>query len=162
MGTAALIFLIMGIIFFGIGAVMVIVALVSRNKAKQAESWKTTPGQVTSATVTEQRHQDEDGYSQISYQPVVQYTYQVNGLTYSGGKISFGANNFDQNTAQSKVSQYPVGGQVMVHYNPANPGEAVLETKAAGSKLFLILGIVFAVIGLFSCCGMGFMFLLQN
>jgi flagellar basal body-associated protein FliL len=162
MNTLVVILMILAVVFLCVGIGLIIAAVISRNNAKKAESWSTIAGQVTSSTMTEHRQRDSDGDSHVNYQPVVQYTYQVNGLTYNGGKISFGANSFDYNTAQSKVGKYPVGAQVVVHYNPINPGEAVLETQAAGSKIFLIIGIIFALIGLLSCCGTGVAFMFQQ
>jgi hypothetical protein len=41
---------------------------------------------------------------------------------------------------------------VSVRYNPEKPGEAVLQSEAGGTKLFLIIGIVLAVIGVMIAC----------
>ncbi len=162
MNAGVLIFLVLAVVFLGVGVLLVIIALMQRNKAKKAESWQTVSGQITASTITENRHRDSDGHTQINYQPLVQYTYEIDGLTYNGGRIAFGANSFDYNTAQGMAAKYPVGASVTVHYDPAQPGEAVLETKAAGSKVFLIIGIVFAVIGLLSCCGTAVVALLSQ
>jgi hypothetical protein len=41
------------------------------------------------------------------------------------------------------VARYPAGAQVMVFYNPQNPSEAVLETKAPAQWImWLVLVIV--------------------
>ena len=162
MNAAILIILGLAVVFLGIGLLLVILALFQRNKAKKAESWQTVSGQITASGIHENHHRDSDGHTQINYQPTVQYSYEVNGLTYNGGRIAFGANSFDYNTAQGMAAKYPVGATVTVHYDPAQPGEAVLETKAAGSKVFLIVGIVFAVLGLFACCGTSIVALLAQ
>ncbi len=50
------------------------------------------------------------------------------------------------------IERYLVGSAVTARYNPANPAEAVLETKAAGATLFLILGSVFLALCVLSGC----------
>ena len=84
-----------------------------------------------------------------TYTPVVEYTYTVNGATLQGKRLSPGGTmSYDYNTAQGILSRYQPGQPVTVHYDPANPTQAVLETKAAGSLLLFILGGVFLAIGL--------------
>ena len=152
--TAGLIFFVLGLVFGGIGLILVIMAFISRKRARTAQGWPTTMGQVLSADIQEHRSYDNDDHqTRYSYEPVVQYTYAVEGRSYSGNRIGFGANSFDHRTAQSKVAAYIPGAGVTVHYNPEDPAKAVLETNASGSNIFLIVGIIFAVIGLMAVCG---------
>jgi len=153
MDTASIVFLVLGVIFGVLGAIFLIVGIRSRNKAKASLQWPVAQGVVLSSTVIEHQDYDEDDHrTSISYEPVVQYRYSVGGQDFSGNKLAFGANRFDSGRAQGMANQYPAGATVNVHYNPNNPGEAVIETKAAGGTLFLIIGIVFLVIGLAGCC----------
>jgi uncharacterized protein DUF3592 len=41
------------------------------------------------------------------------------------------------------VRRYPAGAQVMVFYNPQNPADAVLETKAPAQWIMWLLLVIF-------------------
>ena len=135
-------------VFLIAGLACVIANLVQRKRAKEAETWPTVPGVVTSSGLQEERSYDSDSGTSINYKPVVQYTYTIMGQTFTGDQLSFGNVNYDHRTATKKITPYPQGAQVMVHYDPDNPLNAVLETKAAGSVVFMIVGIVFMLIGI--------------
>lgn len=134
-------------VFLIAGLACVIANLVQRKRAKEAETWPTVPGVVTSSGLQEERSYDHDSGTSINYKPVVQYTYTIMGQTFTGDQLSFGTVSYDHRTAEKKIAPYPQGAQVMVHYDPDNPLNAVLETKAAGSVVFMIVGIVFMLIG---------------
>jgi len=54
----------------------------------------------------------------------IRYQYSVNGITYT----SLSLNSIDTPFYPSSyASQYPVGKDVIVYYNPKNPSDAVLE-----------------------------------
>jgi hypothetical protein len=161
MATGGVVLLILGVVFFGLGALFLFLALRGRQKAKTSQGWPTTQGQVLSVDIQEHSSYDEDDHpSSASYEPVVQYQYMVNGRQYSSKKIAFGANSFDRGTAQKKAGQYAAGMTVTVHYNPNKPEESVIETSAGGSTVFMVVGILFAVFGLMGCCGSMVLFLL--
>jgi hypothetical protein len=90
-----------------------------------AQAWPGTMGTVLSSSVQSRR----SGNS-ISTYPVVIYQYQVSGQTYQGQTIKAGEQFFSvriMGDAQATAARYPVGAQVMVYYNPANPKESALE-----------------------------------
>jgi hypothetical protein len=90
-----------------------------------AQSWPGTMGIVLSSNVQFRR----SGNSTSVY-PMVVYQYQVNGQTYQNQIIKAGEQFFNvriMGQAQETVNPYPVGAQVMVYYNPANPKESALE-----------------------------------
>ena len=97
-----------------------------RDVARQAaQDWPGTMGVVTMSTI-QVKH---TGRSR-SEVPVVGYQYQVGGHSYTGGTIKAGEQYFSvrlYGDAQKTIERYPVGAQVMVYYNPANPGESALE-----------------------------------
>lgn len=98
-----------------------------RDAAKQsAQDWPGTMGVVTMSTIQIRR----SGNNSRSEVPVVGYQYQVNGQTYTNGTIKAGEQFFSvrlYGDAQKTIQRYPVGAQVMVYYNPANPAESALE-----------------------------------
>jgi len=154
--TGLLIALCLGGGFFILGAGLAIFGFVQRKKAKVTETWPTASGSIVSSRLDQRAHTDyEDGHTSTStsYTPIVEYTYEVAGRTYQGNRVFPGAGmSYDHGTAQGIVNRYQPGGMVMVHYNPADPIQAVLETKSKGGNLFLILGAVFAVLGMIGCC----------
>lgn len=159
--TAVLVPLLLGGIFGMIGVGILVFGLIQRNKAKQAEKWPTLPGTVVASRLesrTSREYDEGRSYTRTTHTPIVEYAYQYMGKSYQGSKIFPGANmSFDLGTAQGIVSRYPPGQQCTVHYNPADLTDVVLETKAKGGNLMVILGAIFAVIGVLACCvGVGF------
>jgi hypothetical protein len=156
--------LLLGGIFSLVGIGLFIFGLVQRNKGKQAEQWPTLPGIVVSSRVetrTSREHDDGRSYTRTTHMPVVEYTYEYMGKSYQGSRIFPGARmSFDLGTAQGIADRYQPGQACTVHYNPADLTDVVLETKSKGGSLMLILGAVFAVIGIVACCaGVGFLVL---
>lgn len=140
--------IVFGVVFFGIGLALLLVGISSRKKAKAAEAWPTAPGIIQNSGLQENRHYDsEDHHTEINYEPQVQYQYSVMGQTYNGDHLAFGKASYDFRTASKKIAPYPQGAAVTVHYDPANPTNAVLETKAAGGVVLLIIGVLFMAIG---------------
>lgn len=90
-----------------------------------AQSWPGTMGTVLMSSV-----QSEHLGRSHSICPVVVYQYQVNGKAYQSQTIKAGEQFFNIRIigqAQETVNRYPIGAQVMVYYNPANPLESALE-----------------------------------
>jgi hypothetical protein len=94
--------------------------------AKQAaQAWPGTMGTVLMSSV-QTKHTGKN----LSIYPVVVYQYQVNGQTYQNQTIKAGEQYFNvriMGQAQETVNKYPIGAQVMVYYNPANPQDSALE-----------------------------------
>lgn len=141
------------LLFAGIGAFLVYKGFQGRKKAEASQNWPSTAGQITDARVSHSTRTDSDGDTTTTYTPHVEYVYQVGGQEYRGKNITFG---FTQGygspgKAQEALARYPVGSQVSVYYDPSQPGESVLERKAGGFTLSLIIGGIFLVIGV--CAG---------
>jgi len=138
--------------FLALGIVFIVLAVTRRRKAEASQSWPVVPGVVVSAEVHETVHSSDEGADTYSYDPKIVYTYQVGGTDYMSDKYSFGASNSNRNAVAQIVARYTPGMAVSVHYNPEKPNEAVLVSEAGGTKLFLIIGIVLAVVGLMIAC----------
>jgi hypothetical protein len=140
-----------------LAAVGIFLIIYSRRSSKKADaslSWPATPGTVTFAEVKRGTNRDDDGNESYVYYPSVQYTYQVQGQSFTGRNIAFGgklASN-DPAQAEKELARYPLNGQVPVYYNPDNPSEAVLERKAAGAKWGLVVGIILLVVSICMAC----------
>ena len=125
------------LILGALGVFLIVFNLRSKKKAQASLSWSSTSGKVTKAEVKQgQGVEDEDGYSRTIYYPAVEYEYQPGEQVFTGQKISFGGKRtyVSKAKAAADLSQFPVGGQVPVYYNPAKPEEAVLERKAKNHR----------------------------
>ena len=131
-GIIGFVFLILNVIFLGIIFFM-------RRRMATVSQWPSTMGTVN-ASYLERRHSSSESGS-TNY-PVVQYAYQVGGQLYQGMKIAPGP-EVGGTGAGKVVERYPAGAQVMVFYNPQNPSEAVLETKAPAQWLMWLLLVIF-------------------
>ncbi|MBI3157971.1 MAG: DUF3592 domain-containing protein [Chloroflexi bacterium] len=89
-----------------------------------AQAWLSTTGTVLKSRV------EVTGGDHASVTPVVVYQYQVEGQSYQAEQIRAGDMYLavrKRRTAYDLVDKYPVGAQVTVYYDPANPGMAALE-----------------------------------
>jgi len=140
-----------GIFVLAFGGVGVFLIYRTRKNKQQADAslgWPSTPGQILAADVQHGVSTDSDGDRRDSYSPRVRYSYHANNADYTGDKLGFGfvTGYGSESKARAALMKYPIGGQVTVYYDPADPGNAVLERKAGGSTAGLILGIVFLAV----------------
>lgn len=100
-------------------------------KRKESRS-TTTGGKSTSTSV------DVD-----SYYTVFSYRYRVGATPYSHDRVSFS----NEGLAVSKqavtgfLKQYPLGAEIMVHVNPDDPTDAVIEPGARFKGLGVTIGV---------------------
>jgi hypothetical protein len=117
-------------------------------KAKNAErTWLTAVGVVLNSDIKVHQSRNSKGQTTKYYEPLVSYQYQVKDETYNGDRLGFGSGRYGKSKANKKIAIYPQGAQVTVHYNPADPSKAVLETTATDGGKFLALGIILIVLG---------------
>ena len=140
---------IVGIIFIFLGLVFLVVSILQMRKAKAAEAWPITPGIVLASGLAERRsHNSKTHRTTVTYEPQVEYEYSLMGQKYTGKRIAFGYASYDYGTASGKIAPYPQGAGVQVHYDPADPLKAVLETKAAGGVGLIILAAILIIMGI--------------
>jgi hypothetical protein len=132
-----------------VGLILIGVAISQNRKAKKAEkTWLTVPGVVLNSEVKVNRSRNSKGRTTTSYSPWVNYQYQVKDQTYTGARIGFGSGDYGRSKSDKMIAGYPQGAPVTVHYDPADPSKAVLETKALGGGLYLVLGILAIGLGI--------------
>jgi hypothetical protein len=138
------------IIFLMIGAPFMIAALIWYVWAAWTEgaarAWPTTTGQVVETSVARLSGRN------IAYAPVVRYRFEVNGTIYRNSKILLTDHpNFDAaSEAEAYAADYPIGSEVSVHYDPANPQRAALFVTSDRTAIFILagVGLLIACIGL--------------
>jgi len=140
-------------------AVFAAVAFVVQvRERRQAASWPTTQGKITSSRVVEDKEEVESEGSngrkewttEITYRPEIRFAYRVGENDYAtdtwkpGAIVGYGS----PKRAEAAVARYTPGQSVAVHYNPARPDTAVLEpANLEGSGVILVVGVVFGLAG---------------
>lgn len=124
-------------VLFLLNIIFLTIIFFTRRKMATVSKWPSTMGNVVKSRID--RRSSSDGTTDY---PVVHYSYQVDGQPYQGSKIAPGM-EVGGTGAGKVVARYPSGAQVMVFYNPQNPSDAVLETKAPAQWLMWLLLVVF-------------------
>ena len=129
---------IIGFVFLILNVVFILILFFMRRRMAVVSQWPSTMGTV-STSYLERRYSSDSGSTNY---PVVHYSYQVGGQAYQGMKIAPGP-DVGGTGAGKVVDRYPVGAQVMVFYNPQNPSDAVLETKAHAQWVLWLILVIF-------------------
>ena len=81
------------------------------------------------------------------YMPYIRYAYTVDGVDFTNDKVTYAFQGMKQALVQERVAAWP--STVDVHYDPANPQEAYLQTHTpSAGRWFIIGGSIGAVLGL--------------
>ena len=142
-------------IFFAVGIAIFSFGYVSLQKAKAAEHWPTTPGEVVASDFVEDS--DSDG---TTYRAKVSYTYSVNGQEFTSERIAFGYSGSSGHGYHYDIhKELPVGTRLAVRYNPDKPEMAALSYGVNKSIIFLL---VFGAVWLAFTGGMAYMMTLME
>lgn len=122
-----------------------------RDRARRMAAWPSVRGRVTGSTLVADRTRMEDG--SLAYYPEISYEYVVAGREYRGQRrslINVGGSGPNRGVGQRVLARYPVGADVTVFHDPANPSDAILERPdpTAGPTLLFALGTALVVAGL--------------
>lgn len=134
-------------IFILFGSITMIEGIEEIKLARKSVSWPTTTGIIISSGI--KSSSGSDGVT--TYRPSVKFSYQVNGIKFTGNKIFFGDGKIyssNHNYAKKVVKQYVKQTIVQVSYNSEKPKQSVLETGVkiktfshfAFGSIFFILG----------------------
>ncbi|MDE1861151.1 MAG: DUF3592 domain-containing protein [Candidatus Micrarchaeota archaeon] len=148
METRQIIYLLISIGFLCFGLFLAYSGIQTEILSIQSSSWATSQGVITHSSVIVEQPSGSSCARGCPprYSPLITYSYNVNGKVLDGTNVTF-FNNYDNvfgfNYAYQIVSEYPVGSNVTVHYNPSNPSEVVLQAGFSFIGLFIpIIGIV--------------------
>ncbi len=117
-------------------------------EAAASRSWPAVEGQITRAEVIEHRIAGR-GISGRTYEPVVEYTYDVDGTPFTGSRLAFALTTRETlpAVAEAQIAPYQPGEAVTVYANPNAPQRSVLERRvdlqawlALGGGLALMAG----------------------
>ncbi|MCX7028461.1 MAG: DUF3592 domain-containing protein [Spirochaetes bacterium] len=124
----------------------------SRKKSKTAAAWPTVPGTITSAEVETHRSSgmSSKGHSttRVSYEPVVKYSYSVEGKEFKGKNIGLTTVSTGKGAAEKRIEALTSNPKLKVYYNPNDPKEACLDPKAGGSIGMFVIGAALLLLGI--------------
>ena len=119
-------------------------AISKMREARRAATWtKGSARIVRSERATEERKR-ADKTTQVMTVAAVEYEYSVGFDKFHGNRISIGEVTPNSPEVDAALKRYPVGAGVFVYYNPADPGESVLERELP--KNFALIWVFVAVL----------------
>ncbi|SNY92766.1 Protein of unknown function [Cohaesibacter sp. ES.047] len=106
-----------GFVYAGLG-------FIGLSEAQIPDGWKSTPGQVMESGVEIIKGTNSDGET---YRPTIRYRYEVDGSFLFGNQIKRHQQERTlKGVAETEIEDLKQGTNVTVHYNPADPSEAVI------------------------------------
>jgi hypothetical protein len=132
-----------------IGTIIVIWTTWNVVSALLSRGWPHVTGTIVVSDL--QRETDTDGGH--TYRPEVTYRYMVAGKEFVASRVAFGDGiSFGRSAPAVRiVRRYRAGTSVIVHFNPHEPGEAVLQPGVHWLLLLgLLIGAAFIAAGIFA------------
>jgi hypothetical protein len=133
-----------------LGAAGLVAGITMLSASGKARSWPVVTGRIVERSVGPSTTSGASRPGRY-FEPKVTYSYTVEGKPYSGHRITLTTNAYDEAAAQRAANALP--DSVEVHYNPSDPGDAVLQTSAIGMA---IVALIFGVLCLLSGGGILF------
>lgn len=138
------IMMIFGLMFVGAGAAVGYQTLPSLTQWRAAAHWVETPAQVTASAVRSSRGDDS-----TTYRPYIAYAYTVDGREYEGDRYDFwSVSSSGYEGKAAIVREHPVGREIRVYVDPADPALSVIKREAGWGILFpTLFPLIFMVVG---------------
>jgi hypothetical protein len=113
--------------FAAFGLVILLFFAGYRRYLKRAHNWPSVKGRIVKSEVESYIKRD-NGRDRTMYSPLVEYIYRVNDREYRSRQIRFSMTvSGGEAFARKEAARYPVGAEVVVHYDPDNFSSAALE-----------------------------------
>lgn len=100
-------------------------------KVKKAALWLEGRARILVSKVEVERHRFEGDTTKVKNKAFVEYTFTAGSATFRSDTISLGKAPADK--VNETLKKYPVGAEVPVFYDPANPEDCVLERDPPAS-----------------------------
>ena len=126
---------IVGGTFTLVGLAVLVFAWMLRQEARRSQDWPSVTGVVTKNAVrTDARTGTGGSAARARYLPDVEFEYEVDGQRYNGSRFAVLEQPETERAAVlARLEAYPVGEQVEVYYDPADPARALLEPGTPGA-----------------------------
>jgi hypothetical protein len=133
----------MAVVLAAMGLLALRMGFMLRAQVAASRLWHEAPGRIRSSGIeeVEMTPRDASRRGRRGFRSRVIYSFTVNGQTYGGDRVAFGANAASTlpRLISGAAGRYPAGSHVTVYYNPDNPAEAVLERRASGLMIVWVL-----------------------
>ncbi len=113
-------------------------------EVRRAASWTQASARILKSELATTEEKIADNKTRTVTLPVVEYEFSKGFDKFQGNRISIGEIAPGSVEAQQALERYRVGASVPVYYNPANPGESVLERELP--KYFAVAWVFVAVL----------------
>ena len=145
-------FLLIGIVFLGVGVLFLVIAQRTRARSTAAAQWPTAPGRIIESRVVESQewNSDTNRYDKRLNARIV-YEYQVGAMMYRADRFAIGSS---VGSAAAAVQQHPAGRPVNIYFNPQNHGDAALYVRRSQGCLFIAFAVAFLMLGIL-CTAVG-------
>lgn len=132
LGAAAL------LLFMGLFALRM--GFAQKSLAEQAAKWPVAAGRIDASGLQALRSHSSYRRWRTVFKSRIVYSYGVAGQRYSADRVTFGATVTASlsGLVSGQARSYAEGSKVDVHYDPANPGSAVLECRVRGLWLLWV------------------------
>ena len=125
------------IVVLVIAAAAIIAGVTMMSASSAARGWPVAPGQIVERGVGPSTTSGASRPGRY-FEPRVTYRYTVGGKPYSGHRIGLGTAAYDEDQARRVADDLPE--RVDVHYNPADPADAVLQPSSIGAAIAVLIG----------------------
>jgi hypothetical protein len=128
-----------------IGAAAIVAGVTMLSAGSTARGWPTVTGQIVERSVGPATTTGASRPGRY-FEPRVSYRYTVDGKPYTGHRIALTSNAYDEEQARRIADELPE--RVDVHYNPRDPGDALLQPSSTAIAIVaLIAGALAALVG---------------
>ncbi len=138
------IFLLAGFIFVAIGASQVI------SQHKKIQTYQPVRATILSKSIERHVSRSSKGRTSVTYEPVIQYTYQVSSRNYTNNQVLPINLRSSHDWAQEIIDSYRIGSMAEAYYNPVSPAESFLMRKYLFFPyIFILFPMIFVCLGLY-------------
>lgn len=140
----------MGYVMLMAGAGAIIKKVMLSRDLARALSWPRADGEITKSKITMKDSQAGMNSANKTFKAEITYKYTAGKKSYRNNRICVGGQLqlSLRGKAEDYCEQYPVGQAVTVYYDPENPSDSCLERREETSMMYLLIGAVFAIIGI--------------
>ncbi|QPJ61359.1 MAG: DUF3592 domain-containing protein [Candidatus Nitronauta litoralis] len=124
-------------------------------EVQRAMAWARADGEITKSKIVMKDSQAGMNSPNKTFKAEIIYKYTAGKRSYRNSRICLGGQLqlSLRGKAEDYCGRYPVGQTVSVYYDPDNPSDSCLERREETSIMYLVIGVVFAIVGIFFITG---------
>lgn len=140
----------MGWVMLVAAAAAIVKKILLGREVQRVMSWPRADGEITKSKIVMDDSQSGMNSPNKTFKAEVTYKYTAGKRSYRNSRICVGGQLqlSLRGKAEDYCERYPVGQTVSVFYDPDNPSDSCLERKEETSGMYLLIGALFAIIGI--------------